>query len=530
MKTLITLISIFCWSQNFSQVSYERLANADNEPGNWLSYSGNYHSTRFSDMEQINKNNVQKLAPVWIYQLKNGQGGFETTPIVADKIMYISEPPSTVTALDVATGRKIWSYTPDIPKDVRSLGFGPVNRGVAILDNNVYIGTLNAHLICLDAKSGALKWNVQVSDNKLGYAITCAPLAIDNKIIIGISGGEAGIRGFLDAYNAKTGQRVWRLYTIPGKGDRGNETWQGDSWKTGGAPTWVTGSYDKELNLLYWGVGNPGPDWNGDNRKGDNLYSCSVLAINPTTGKMVWYFQFTPHDTHDWDANQIPVLIDVKVKGVDQKALATANRNGFYYLLDRITGKFIAGKAYAKETWASGLDANGKPIIIPGKEPTEKGNLIYPSLQGATNWFSPSYSVRTGMFYVSVREMGSLYFKKEVDYKPGAYFLGGGEQLLPGDNAYGAVKALDPVTGDIKWEFKLQSPPWSGLLSTAGGLVFGGTIEGNFFALDAESGKSKWQFQTGGQIISNPISFNVNGDQRVAIAAGNMLIVFGLMH
>lgn len=530
MKTILSIsISLFFSAQIFSQVSYQRIANAENEPGNWFTYSGNYAATRFSPLQQINTNNVQKLAPVWIYQLRNPQGPFETTPIVADKIMYISEPPSTVTALDVATGRKIWTYTPDMPKDVKFLGFGPVNRGVAILDNNVYIGTLDAHLICLDAKSGALKWSASVGDNKLGYAITCAPVAIDGKIIIGISGGEAGIRGFLDAYNAKTGKREWRLNTIPGTGEPGNETWQGDSWKTGGAPTWVPGSYDKELNLLYWGIGNPGPDWNGDNRKGDNLYTCSVLAINPTTGKMAWYFQFTPHDTHDWDANQIPVLIDVKINGAIRKALVTANRNGFYYVLDRKTGEFLAGKAYAKQTWASGLDAKGKPIIIPGKEPTEKGNLVYPSLQGATNWFSPSYSKTSGMFYVSVREMGSLYFKKEAEYKPGQYFMGGGEQLLPGDNAYGAVKALDPATGTIKWEFKLQSPPWSGLLSTAGGLVFGGSIEGNFYALDAATGKSKWQFQTGGQILSNPMSFNVNGNQRIAIAAGSSLIVFGLV-
>jgi alcohol dehydrogenase (cytochrome c) len=529
MKNFLSIATaLLMSSQLFSQVTYQRIADADKEPGNWLTYSGNYRGTRYSLLQEINRSNVQKLAPVWIYQLRAAPGPFETTPVVADNIMYISEPPSTVTALDAVTGRKIWSYTPDLPKDIKFLGFGPVNRGVALLDNNVYVGTLDANLICLDAKSGSLKWKTSVADNKLGYAITCAPIALDNKIIIGISGGEAGIRGFLDAYDSKTGKRVWRLFTVPGKGEPGNDTWQGDSWKTGGAPTWVTGSYDKDLNLLYWGIGNPGPDWNGDDRGGDNLYTCSVLAINPATGKLVWYFQFTPHDTHDWDANQIPVLIDVKVGGVNRKCLATANRNGFYYLLDRKTGEFLGGKAYAKQTWASGLDAKGKPLTVPGKEPTEKGNLVYPSLQGSTNWFSPSYSMMTGMFYVSVREMGSLYFKKKIDFKPGQYYMGGGEQLLPGDNAYGAVKALDPVSGNIKWEFKLQSPPWSGLLSTAGGLVFGGSIEGNFYALDAETGKSKWQFQTGGQIISNPMSFSINGAQRVAIASGSTLQVFGL--
>jgi len=528
MKTLFTATCLFISVHIFSQVTYERISNAEKEANNWLTYSGNYQATRYSRLQQINKSNVQKLSPVWIYQLRNGGGGFETTPLVVDGMMYISEPPSTVTALDAVTGRKIWTYSPDIPRDVKSLGFGQVNRGVALLDNNVYVGTLNAHLICLDAKSGAKKWDVQVGDNKLGYAITCAPLAVEDKIIIGISGGEAGIRGFLDAYDAKTGKRIWRTYTIPGKGEPGNQTWQGDSWKTGGAPTWVTGSYDKELHLIYWGVGNPGPDWNGDGRQGDNLYTCSVIAVDPGTGKMSWYFQFTPHDTHDWDANQVPVLIDLKINGILRKCLATANRNGFYYLLDRKTGQFIAGKSYAKETWASGLDEKGKPILVPGKEPTEKGNLVYPSLQGATNWFSPSFSMTAGMFYVSVREMGSLYFKREVEYKAGQYFMGGGEQMLPGDNAYGAVKALDPSTGNIQWEFKLLTPPWSGLLSTAGGLVFGGSIEGNFFALDADTGISKWQFQTGAQIISNPMSFSVNEKQRIAIASGNMIIVFGL--
>lgn len=527
ITTFTALCSMF-FSVLIAQVPFERIVNAEKEPSGWFTYSGNYHSTRYSSLSQINKNNVQKLAPVWVYQLKN-PGTFETTPIVADKVMYISEPPSTVTAIDLVSGRSIWSFTPDIPKDVKFPGYGPLNRGVAILNNNIYVGTLNAHLICLDARSGVKKWDIVIADNKLGYGITGAPLAIDNKIIVGISGGEAGIRGFLDAYDAVTGKRAWRLYTIPAKGEPGNDTWEGDSWKTGGAPTWVTGSYDKELNLLYWGIGNPGPDWNADHRAGDNLYTCSVLAINPETGKLVWHFQFTPHDTHDWDSNQIPVLIDIKVNGIMRKVLATANRNGFYYLLDRKTGKFIAGKAYAKQTWAKGLDSSGRPIVIPGKEPTEKGNLVYPSLQGATNWFSPSYHPGTGLFYVSVREIGSLYFKREVTYKPGDYFMGGGEQMLPGDNAYGAVKALDPATGNIKWEFKLQSPPWCGVLSTAGGLIFSGTTEGNFFALDAQTGKSKWQFQTGGGIYANPMTFSVNGQQRIAIAAGNTLMVFGLV-
>jgi alcohol dehydrogenase (cytochrome c) len=509
------------------KVSFERIVRSDEDSMNWLTYSGNYRSHRYSLLSKINVDNVAKLSVAWVYQTQPGL--VEATPIVVDGIMYITEPPSTVTALDVRTGRKIWSWSPQMSRNLKTLGFPPVNRGVAIIDETVFVGTLDAHIVALDAKSGLVKWNALVADNELGFAITSAPVVVKDKVIIGVSGGEAGIRGFLDAYDVKTGARAWRFYTIPGTGEKGNDTWEGDSWKTGAGATWVPGTYDPELDLLYWGIGNPGPDWNGDNREGDNLYTCSVVALNASNGSLKWHFQFTPHDLHDWDANQTSILLDGVVKGKQRKLLATANRNAFYYLLDRETGEYLLGVPYAKQTWANGIDEKGRPMLKPGTEPSEKGTFLFPSLQGATNWYSPSYSRQTGYFYVAVREMGSYYFKTEAEYKPGEYFMGGGEQAETGDKAKGAIRALDALTGEIKWSFDVHSPPWAGVMATAGGLVFAGTNEGNFLALDAKTGKSLWDFQTGAAIRSNPVSFGLDGDQFISIASGNAVYVFHLV-
>jgi len=522
------LIAVGPVSASAQVVPYRRIVAAAEEPGSWLTYSGSYRSLRHSPLAQIDAANVAGLRPAWIHQLENTQAHAEVTPIVADGVMFVTEPMSAVTALDLATGRVLWRWAKPMPKDLRVLGFLPVNRGVAILDSTVFVGTLDAHLVALDARSGAVRWEVEVADNRTGHAITAAPLAVKDKVIVGVSGGEAGIRGFLDAYDAKTGRRAWRFWTIPAPGEPGSETWQGDAWKTGGAPTWVTGSFDPELNLLYWGVGNPGPDWNGDVRPGDNLYSCSVVALDVDTGKLRWHFQFTPHDTHDWDANQIPVLVDAEFGGRPRKLLVTANRNAFYYVLDRATGEFLHAAPYAKQTWARGIDAKGRPIVIPGTEPSDSGTLVYPSLQGATNWYSPTYSPETGLFYVAVREMGAVYYKREAKYEAGEYFMGGGEDAHEDDRAWGAVRALDLATGARRWEFTLHSPPWAGLLSTAGGLVFGGSNEGNFYALDARTGKPLWQFQTGGMIGSAPIAFTVAGKQHIALAAKSSIIAFSL--
>ncbi len=522
------LLLIFAPGLLAAQVPYERIRDTDKAPGSWLTYSGNYGAHRFSPLDQITPDNVADLETIWVYQVQEA-GLVETTPLVVDNVMYITEPPSTATALDLRTGRRLWTWRRPLPQELLTIGFPRVNRGVAILDDAVFIGTLDAHLFALDAKSGAVRWETIVADNATGHSITMAPLALDGKVIVGISGGEAGIRGFIDAYDAAIGERLWRFWTIPGPGEPGNNTWGGDaSWRTGAGATWLTGSYDPDLDLLYWGTGNPGPDWNGDARPGDNLYTSSVVALDPDTGELRWHFQFTPHDLHDWDANQIPVLVDLELSGEPRRVLAMANRNAFYYLLDRSSGRFLRATPYAKQTWAERIDELGRPVVLPNTEPTEEGSLVYPSLQGATNWFSPAYSPRTQLLYVPTREMGAVYFKSDVDYEPGKPFMGGGEQALDGEDAYGAIRALDARTGERKWEFRLRTPPWSGVVATAGGLVFGASNEGNVFALDAETGEPLWRFQTGGAARANPISFLIDGKQRVATAAGNALFVFGL--
>lgn len=510
------------------QVPYARIVDAAKEPGNWLTYNGTYDGRRHSTLTQIDTSNVAQLQPAWVYQVR-GSGEVETSPIVVDGRMYITEPPTTVTALDPRSGRALWTYLRPMPSGLRLIGFPATNRGVAILDDLLYVGSLDGYLIALDADTGAKRWETKVADNGTGHSITMAPLAVAGKIIVGISGGEAGIRGFVDAYDARTGKLVWRTYTVPAAGEPGVETWAGESWKNGAGATWLTGSYDPDLRLLYWGTGNPGPDWNGDVRKGDNLYTAAVIALDPDNGKMKWHFQYTPHDTHDWDANQIQVLADLTINGRPRKTLITANRNGFYYVLDRSTGEFLHAQAYAKQTWAKGIDAKGRPMVLPNTDPTEDGNLIYPSLQGSTNWPSPSYSPQTGLFYVPVREMGSYYYKTDVEYEPGLPFTGGGERRLA-DEAWGAVRALDARTGAKMWDFKLPSPPWSGVLSTAGGLVFSGSQEGNFYALDAKTGVALWQFQTGGAVRSNPATFLVEGRQHVSVSSGRALFVFALPH
>ncbi|HTS67047.1 MAG TPA: PQQ-dependent dehydrogenase, methanol/ethanol family [Candidatus Acidoferrales bacterium] len=507
-----------------AQVPYQRIVDAGKEPANWLTYSGNYQGHRFSPLTQLTPSNVGGLRVQWARQFGDRA---EVSPIVVDGVMYVSGP-NNAAALDVRTGRELWTWSRPIPKDYRNIGFGRVNRGPAILDNQIFVATLDCYLVALDAKSGLERWTARVEDYKPGYSMTLAPLAIRGKILVGVSGGEAGIRGFLDAYDAGTGQRAWRFYTIPGPGEPGHDSWSGESWKTGGGSTWVTGSYDPGSNTVYWGVGNPGPDWNADSRAGDNLYTCSLLALDGDTGKLKWHFQFTPHDSHDWDSTHVPVLFEGDVRGTRRKLVAVANRNAFYYVLDRTTGEFLAGRPYAKQTWAKGLDDRGRPIVIPGTEPSVEGTLVWPNLNGATVWFSPAFSPQTELMYVAVREIASVYFKRKAEYEPGTFFAGGGEARANGEKASGAIRALEGATGKMRWEFPMHTAPWSGVLATAGGLVFSGSDEGNFFALDAKTGKPLWDFQTGGAIAANPISYAVDGRQFVAIASGRVLYVFGL--
>jgi alcohol dehydrogenase (cytochrome c) len=506
-------------------ISPERLIKAGSEPQNWLTYSGNLLGHRYSPLAQVTTANVAQLQVKWAYQFPLRRT--EVSPLVVDGVMYISSP-EFVAALDAGMGREYWKVDISLPADLQTIGFGRVNRGPAILGDLLYVATLDCRLLALDTRTGAIRWEVRVADYKPGYSMTVAPLAVPGLVITGVSGGEAGIRGFIDAYDAATGKRAWRFYTIPGPGEFGHDTWSGDAWKTGGGSTWVTGVFDPELDLIYWGVGNPGPDWNGDVRPGDNLFTCSFVALDRKTGQRQWHFQFTPHDTHDWDATHTPMLVNAMVRGKMRKLIVSPNRNGFYYVLDRETGEFLSGTTYVKQTWARGLDDKGRPQLIPGTDPTEEGVEVWPSLNGGTVWYSPAYSPLTQFVYVAAREKGSVYFKREAEFKPGTFFAGGGEREVPRDQQWGAIRALELTTGKQKWEFKLVSPPWAGVMATAGNLVFGGSNEGDFFALNATTGAPLWRFPSGGPIAANPVAFAVNGQQRIAIAADRVLFVFGL--
>ena len=511
-------------------VGHERLLRAGDEPGNWLMYGGDYRSHHYSRLNQITAENVGKLRAKWIYQLHRSK--VETTPIVVDGVMYLTRPQSDVIALDAETGRALWSYEHKLSHRVY-VCCGEVNRGLAILGTTLYLTTLDAKLVALDARSGRVLWKKDLADPGLNYTATGAPLAIKDKVIVGIAGAEGGIRGFLDAYDAKTGERVWRFWTIPAPGEPGNDTWGGDSWRHGGASTWITGSYDPELNLVYWGTGNPGPDYNGDSRPGDNLYSCSLLALDLDTGKLRWHFQFTPHDTRDYDATQVPVLLDSSFGGQKRKLVVLPNRNGFHYVLDRVTGEFLLAKAYVKQTWAKEIDAKGRPVPNPGQEPTPEGNeSIFPGVDGGNNWMSPSYSAATGLLYFNAREERRRFFKTDApEFRPGEAFFGGGggggARFRP-EESWGRLIAMVPETGEVRWERRILTPPWAGALSTAGNLVFSATPSGNFYAVDARTGKELWHFPGGDRVYASPITFLARGKQLVTLPIGDVLIAFGL--
>ncbi len=521
-------------------VSFDRILRAGTEPNNWLTYSGSLMSQRYSQLAQIAPINVRNLELRWVLQVQSLEK-FEATPLVVDGIMYTVQAPNDLIALDAATGRVFWVY-PYSPSPQARLCCGRVNRGVAILGDTLFMGTIDGHLLAIDAKTGGLVWNVAVGGARpeAGYGFTLAPLVVKDKVIVGSAGGEFGVRGFLAALDARSGKEVWRFNTIPGPGERGHETWAGDSWKQGGGPVWVTGSYDPDLNLTYWGIGNPGPDWNGDRRAGDNLFCESVVALDPDTGVLKWHFQFTPHDEFDYDSVQVPVLADIPWQGRTRKAMLWANRNGFMYVLDRTAGQFLLGRPFVKVNWTSGLDALGRPM--KALSPAPEGTLIYPGNQGGTNWYSPSYSPRTGLFYIpSWMDTYSTYIKRPVEYTEGQRFTGAlpvmpVRMMQPGptvnrrlpEEGYGAVQAFDPTTGDKKWEFKMTDVTDSGVLTTASDLVFAGGREGYFFALDAKSGALLWKASVGGPVSGGPMTYSVGGRQHVAIAAGSGLFVYAL--
>jgi alcohol dehydrogenase (cytochrome c) len=526
-----------------AQVSYDRILSSSDEPQNWLTYNGDYSSQRYSRLDQITPDNVDDLELQWMLQDQTF-GAWQSNPIVVDGIMYITERPNDVMAVDAVTGRVFWLYR-HTPSEDASVCCGANNRGVAILGDKVFMGTLDARLIAIDRINGQPLWDIEVADVNLAYSITMAPLIVKDKVIVGVGGGEFGIRGFIAAYDADTGEEAWRFYTIPGPGEPGHDTWEGDDWAHGGAPVWITGSYDPELNLTYWGVGNPGPDWNADQRPGDNLYSDAVVALNADTGELVWHFQFTPNDGYDYDSVQVPVLVDMDWNGVASKLMLWANRNGYFYVLDRVTGEFLSGTPFVKVNWSSGLDENGRPIPTP----QPPGSPTWPGNQGGTNWYPPSYSPRTGLFYFAAWEdYATIYEKEESVYRPGRYFLGGGFTVLapvPGaatigigrstpinnwtdEVGHGTVMAMNPHTGELAWKFEQFDVSDSGMLTTKSDLLFTGGREGYFHALDAWTGELLWKASLGGQIVMAPITFMVDGKQYVSVISGHTLVTFAL--
>ncbi|HEV2276113.1 MAG TPA: PQQ-dependent dehydrogenase, methanol/ethanol family [Acidobacteriaceae bacterium] len=508
-----------------AQVTGRQLEQA---PGaDWLHYNGSYDSRRYSALDQIKLSNAGSLVNQWVYHIP-GAGNLESVPIVVGGVMYVTEP-NAIYALDGRSGRLIWSYHHLLAK-VKDRE-GP-DRGAAVFGDKVYYTTTDDYLIALNASNGEELWQSKIAETSEGYSSPAAPLVVRGKVIVGVSPGDRGLNGYLDAYDANTGKRLWRFDPIPKAGEPGAESWAGDSWKYAGGDTWLTGSYDPELNLLYWGIGNPSPDFNGDVRAGDNLYTECVVALDLDTGKLKWYFQFTPHDTMDWDAVEIPVLVDAPFEGKMRKLMVTADRNGFYYVLDRETGKFLHGSRFARQlNWATGLTPEGRPIRVPGIEPSLTGTKVCPSSIGATNWMSPTYSPQTGLFYFVALEGCGLATKNTETFRPGGYqYRAGGDVLLKDSTWKVYVRALELTSGKQVWE---QGRVGSmglggGLLSTAGGVIFSGELDGEFVALDAKTGRPVWHFNTGQPINAQPITYSVHGTQFVAIAAGSDVFGFTL--
>ena len=512
------------------QVTYQDLLHP--EPQSWLTYSGDYSGQRHSALNQIHAGNVAALVAQWIFPVPSASR-LLVTPIVADGVMYVTDR-NSVFALDPRTGREVWRFSRPLRTDIISGDAkAGINRGVAILGNKVFFETQDAHLLALHAKNGSLIWESEIADYRDHYGGTMAPLVVNNKVIVGTSGGDEGARGLLDAYDADTGKRLWRFWTIPAAGEAGSETWRGKAMEHGCGTTWLTGTFDPDLNLLYWTTGNPCPDFYGGDRLGDNLYTDSVLALDVDAGKLKWYYQFTPHDTHDWDATQIPMLIDSRFQGKPRKLLVQANRNGFFYMLDRTDGKLLLAKPFIRKlTWASGIGTDGRPQVLPDTDPTPQGNRACPDVVGGTNWFAPSYNPDTGLFYVIAAENCANYVSSTQGFQKGRGFEGTGSQRIPGEQGEKFLRAIDVQSGEIRWEYPMvgAGDSWAGTLSTAGGLVFFGDDSGYVVAAEAKSGKPLWHFNTGAARLSaSPMTYAINGRQYVTLASGTNIVTFGLL-
>jgi alcohol dehydrogenase (cytochrome c) len=495
---------------------------------NWPSYNGDYSGRRFSSLRQINRNNVGQLRAAWVFHPGNSQR-LEATPVVVRGVMYLTSA-NDVFALDARTGRTLWHYSRPISAGLLDDAAAHKSRGVAVWEQFVYSETDDAHLLCLDARSGNLLWDVQYADKVKQYGATSVPLVVKDEVIVGTSGGDSGVRGFVAAFDAKKGALRWKLWTIPGPGEFGSESWPGDLYLHGGATTWMPGTYDPELDTVYWTTSNAAPDFDGSSRPGDDLYTACVLAIDPNTGKLKWYFQFTPHDVYDYDANETPVLVDQEESGTTHHLLLQANRNGFFYVLDRSNGKFLRAAPFVERlNWATGIDASGRPRLS-GKVPTKEGTRICPGIVGATNWFSPSYNPNSGLFYVMALENCNLYFSTPKPFTEGETFYGTGTKHPVGEDSRKVLLAISPSDGKLVWKYPQigRGNSWGGTLSTAGGLVFFADDAESFEAVDAETGRALWHFNTGQSFSASPMTYAVDGVQFVAIAAGSDVFTFTL--
>lgn len=496
--------------------------------GDWPTYHGQLGGNRHTALSQINAANVKRLAPAWLFSIPNSRH-LEVTPVVVNGMMYVTTA-NECYALDAASGREVWHYARPRTKGVIGDAGGGINRGVALLDDKVFLVTDNAHLLALDRLSGKLVWDTEMADFRQHYGSTSAPLAVNDVVIAGLSGGDEGARGFVAGYNPVTGKRIWRFATMPSPGEPLAKTWAGRAIEHGCVTTWLTGTYDSETGLVYWPTGNPCPDYNGDERKGDNLYSDSVVALRPKSGELAWFFQFTPHDLHDWDATETPLLVDAPYQGQPRKLLLQANRNGFFYILDRTTGKFLQATPFvSKLTWAGGIGPDGRPKVLPGSDPTPSGNKVCPAVEGASNWMSTSFNPSLGLFFVMTLEKCTIYSKSDAWWEPGKSFYGGDTRNVPGEPGQKILRALD-LTGKIVWEYpqsgKAQS--WGGVLSTDNGLVFFGDDSGAFAAVDAASGKPLWRFNTNTLWKASPMTYMAGGRQFIAVAAGGDILAFAL--
>ena len=495
---------------------------------NWPSYNGDYSGRRYSGLAQINSDNIRQLHAQWVFHSRSSDN-LEVTPVVVNGVMFVTSA-NDAFALDARTGREIWHHERPVTSGLIDDAAAHHNRGVALWHDRVYMETDNAHLLCLDARSGHLLWDTEYADTTKNYGATSAPLVVNDKVIVGTSGGDDGVRGFVAAFDPRSGKLVWRFWTIPGPGEFGSPSWPGEMYLRGGGTTWMPGTFDPELNTLYWGTSNPSPDFDGQPRPGDDLYTDCVLALDPETGKLKWYFQFTPHDLFDYDATEMAVLIDGTFRGDGRKLLVEANRNGFVYVLDRANGKFLSATRFADRlNWAREIDASGRPVPS-GIIPTAAGARICPGFGGATNWFSPSFNPSTHLLYFMALESCEVFSSRPEPFALGRTWYATGTKRIPGETGQKILLAFNVDTGQVAWRYPQvgQGDSWAGTMTTLGGLVFFGDDAGSFEAVDARTGAPLWHFNTGQPLHASPMSYAVQGTQYVAIASGSDLFTFAL--